>query len=721
MSDNKSNLHSINAKITATFFTLIIFIIISILYFSHTVFKTTITETQKQLTKSLVNTLQLSIDRISFSGKYHAQIFTDSIIEREKDLLFIYILSEDNRIIARSKKTNFTEALKFDVNSYLDLMATDSGLANITEKYVFTNEVCCENIKYHQMAMPYRADFDNSKSGIIIVGVSSANVDEKLNRNIMISLLIGAFTSLIALTLALHFSQKLSRPVNNLAQTFNGLLKYAPVNIIIRKKSGEIIEASSHYREIFDQQFRSNLVRKSYLNQWKFTFSEIDEHLRRGDSLFRKEFVFMNGESEEVYTTISFKIADKNSNEDSYCTIGINTSEENKFRKELEMRTYEAKKASEAKTSFLATMSHEIRTPLTSIIGFLGLLEDSLLSDTQEKYIRTAMGASENLLALINDILDYSKIESKDFKLEFGNISLEELGNDLVGIFEHQVREKNIQFNMVIDEDVHRNIITDGLRLRQVLINLIGNAIKFTPKGYIELGVKVLGRDGDFQRLRFSVTDTGIGIAKEQLSNIFEQFSQADNSISRNYGGTGLGLSITRKLIQMMGGSVHVSSELGKGSVFYFDLDFKMLSDHELLPKRQKGEELSDIDLSSKKILVVDDEESNRQLMNLYMTKLGLNIDFCDNGADSIPLVIDNSYDLVLMDIQMPGLDGVQTLKEIREFERINQIDSTKIFAFTANVFKEQLEEYRHQGFSGYLLKPFKKSDIIDFIRSNLS
>ncbi|EQC44356.1 ATP-binding protein [Bacteriovorax sp. Seq25_V] len=721
MNDNRSNLHSINAKITATFFTLIIFIIISILYFSHTVFKTTITETQKQLTKSLVNTLQLSIDRISFSGKYHAQIFADSIIEREKDILFIYILSEDNKVIALSKKPNFKTALKFDVNSYLDLMAHGDHLNDISDKYLFSNETCCEDLSYHQMVMPYRADFDNTKSGIIIVGVSSANVEEKLNRNVIISLLIGAFTSLIALTFALHFSQKLSRPVNNLAQTFNGLLKYAPVNIIIRKKSGEIVEASSHYREIFEQQFRSNLVRKSYLNQWKFTFSEIDEHLRRGDSLFRKEFVFMNGESEEVYTTISFKITDKNSNEENYCTIGINTSEENKFRKELEMRTYEAKKASEAKTSFLATMSHEIRTPLTSIIGFLGLLEDSILSDTQEKYIKTAMGASENLLALINDILDYSKIESKDFKLEYGNMSIDSLCEDLAGIFEHQVKEKNIEFRMNLENDVHKDVVTDSLRLRQVLINLIGNAIKFTPKGYIELGVKLLGRDGEYERLRFSVTDTGIGIAKEQLTNIFEQFSQADNSISRNYGGTGLGLSITRKLIQMMGGSIHVSSEVGTGSTFYFDLDFKMINESELMPKRQKGEELSDIDLSKRKILVVDDEESNRQLMNLYMSKLGVNIDFCDNGADSIPMVIDNKYDLVLMDIQMPGLDGVQTLKEIREFERMNNLDSTKIFAFTANVFKEQLDEYRDQGFSGYLLKPFKKSDIVDFIRTNLS
>lgn len=722
MSNSVQNLKKINLQIAITFFSLIIFIISILLYFNHTFYKETLLSSQKLLNKSLVNILQISIDRISFSGRYHAQIFADSLLEKEKDLLFINIITEDNKKIAFAKQKDFELEAQYDYSSFHEFinLNLDKTSNKDDQNYVYRFIQCCGGEEYYEVALPFLANFDHSKKGVIIVGISNFNVSKKLRENVLFSLIIGAFASLLGLTIAFQLAQKISMPINNLAQTFAGVLNHAPVNIVIRKPNGEIIEASENYKNIFNREFKTNLNRKSYLNQWKYAFKEIDEFLRVNGSITKKEYHFIDGDLDEYFTTISFKISQKNSNEDSYCTIAINTSDENKFRKELESKTNEAKKASEAKTSFLATMSHEIRTPLTSILGFLGLLEESVLSEKQEKYVRTALGASENLMALINDILDYSKIESNDFKLEYKFISLNELLTDIQGIFEHQIREKNLSFDLLIDSQIHDHIEADLLRMRQILINLIGNAIKFTSQGKITLQLQFLARESDYQSIRFNIIDTGIGISNVQISHIFDEFTQADNSISRRFGGTGLGLSITKKLIALMGGAIHVKSEVNKGSNFYFDLNFKVNEEAIKTRSQIKKENMNEEDFKNKKILVVDDEESNRQLINLFLTKYGIKIDFCDNGRDAIEMVIENEYDLVLMDIQMPEIDGVQAIKAIREQEKLLEKKESRVFAFTANVFKEQLDEYRAHGFNGHLLKPFKKSELIEFIAQNL-
>lgn len=730
MSLSISGIKTINLKISLTFFTLIVLISSTILYFNHKIFNDTITKSQRHLSRTILQILQESIGRISFAGNYHAQIFVDSLVEKEKDLLFIYIINDDNKKIALSKKDSFTEEIDYTVEKYYTLFNFDHKKnslyvehekENNDDQYVFNEyKKCCNNIQYYEIAMPYTASYDNSKKGIIVVGISAEDVKTKLTKNIFLSLIIGAFTSILGLTIILQLAKKLTAPVNNLALTFQGLLNHAPFNIVIRKQNGQVVEISENYKMIFEKDFKSSLNKKSYINQWKYAFKEIDDYLSKNSNILKKEFHFLNEDVDEYFTTISFQIVQKNPSLEYFCTIAINTSDEHKIRKVLEAKTYEAKRASIAKTSFLATMSHEIRTPLTSILGFLGLLEESILSEKQEKYVKTALGASENLMALINDILDYSKIESNDFKLEYSPMSLKNLFSDLSGIFEHQVKEKNLSFDLELDAGIKSIILADQLRLRQIFINLIGNAIKFTSNGGIKIKIELQKIENQRQFIRFHVIDTGIGIEEKQISHIFEEFTQADNSISRRFGGTGLGLSITKKLITLMGGDIYVTSKFGKGSTFFFDLDFDY--EEEALissPTHQDGKDLETL-YENKLILVVDDEDSNRQLINLYLSKLGLNMDFCDNGKDAVDMALKKSYDMILMDIQMPQYDGVKALQMIREEEALRGSKKTKVYAFTANVFKEQLDEYRLHGFDGHLLKPFKKKELIDFINNHI-
>jgi CheY-like chemotaxis protein len=297
--------------------------------------------------------------------------------------------------------------------------------------------------------------------------------------------------------------------------------------------------------------------------------------------------------------------------------------------------------------------------------------------------------------------------------------SLNDMCKNVEEIFKFQAKEKNLNFEVRVAPNVSEFVSADEIRLRQVLVNLIGNSMKFTSVGSVMCDVELRKTGVGNQTIRISVKDTGIGLKKDQITQIFDQFSQADNSISRKFGGTGLGLSITKKLVELMDGSIHVESEYGKGSLFYLDLKLEIVDAPDTIKTIVKDG--SKADYNSKKVLVVDDEESNRQLIELYMKKMGIIPDLAINGHEAIQLVKKNSYDMVLMDIQMPDCDGVQALKEIREHERIHGGELTPVFAFTANVFREQLDEYHQLGFNGHLTKPFKKNDLVNFFAEYLS
>ncbi len=397
----------------------------------------------------------------------------------------------------------------------------------------------------------------------------------------------------------------------------------------------------------------------------------------------------------------------------------------------------EAESASRAKTDFLASMSHEIRTPMNAIIGMTDLLKETPLTEEQQKYVQVFSSAGKNLLSIINDILDISKVETGRLDLETFPFELDELAETTCEALAFRAQEKGIELTYRIQPDVPTALIGDQGRLRQILINLIGNAIKFTEEGEVRLEVERHG-DGPGDReekrveLVFSVSDTGMGIPEEKTKIIFDSFRQADSTITRKHGGTGLGLAISMKLVELMEGRIWVESEPGQGSTFYFTAKFPVQAGPEGVvgqgPRDPKGEEASagqgramaqptaEEPLPPLNILLVEDNEDNVLLIKSFLKKTPYELGFAENGEIAIEKFASGEYDLVLMDIQMPIMDGYTATRKIRKWEKDRGLEATPIVALTAYASQEERDRCIEAGCDAHLSKPVKKTELLEAI-----
>ena len=379
---------------------------------------------------------------------------------------------------------------------------------------------------------------------------------------------------------------------------------------------------------------------------------------------------------------------------------------ENSLREAKEI----AEQANRAKSEFLANMSHEIRTPMNAILGFSEILYDRIENEQHKNFIKTILTSGKTLLALINDILDLSKVEAGKMELQFIPVNIEELLSEFKIIFTQKVREKGLEFKTEISETMPKIVLIDGLRLRQILFNLIGNSIKFTHSGYIKISALDDYDDvlEDCVNLILEIEDTGIGIPKEQQDIIFEAFRQQDGQSTRKYGGTGLGLTITRKLVEKMNGAISVQSEQGKGSIFRIILNsVKLISKHETNRLMMETEE-PEIEFLPASLLLVDDVEYNRDLIKNHVEKFDFKIIEAENGDEALERLEIFKPDLILMDMRMPGKGGFETTQIIKKDENLKDIP---VVAFTASVMKES-EAKIISFFDGYLRKPVSKSSL---------
>jgi PAS domain S-box-containing protein len=397
--------------------------------------------------------------------------------------------------------------------------------------------------------------------------------------------------------------------------------------------------------------------------------------------------------------------------------IHLDITEQKRLEIELAMAKTFAESAAKAKELFLANMSHEIRTPLNVIIGMIRQLTKENLSKDQHFYVKQSESSAKHLLTILNNVLDIAKIESGDMEIESVSFSPSALVYNVHSIMYSQATEKNISFLLSVDSEINPVLLGDEKRLRQVLINLVGNAIKFTNKGIIKLSVTLVKSNQNSQLLKFSVEDTGIGMSEAFISKIFDKFSQEQNASNRNYEGTGLGLAISKDLIQLMGGDLHVISEKNKGTNFTFELDFKIGEEYNLLPVGQKVKEGI---FKEKTVLLVEDNEINRFIAIQSLNYLGFDVTEAENGLVAINIIQNNDFDLILMDIQMPVMDGLQATTFIRE----NLYNSTPIIALTANAFKHDIELYLEKGMNEYITKPYDENDFfskIEFVMQNFN
>jgi signal transduction histidine kinase/HPt (histidine-containing phosphotransfer) domain-containing protein len=392
------------------------------------------------------------------------------------------------------------------------------------------------------------------------------------------------------------------------------------------------------------------------------------------------------------------------------------------FKKTEEQLTLEKRIAEETvrvKQEFLAHMSHEIRTPMNGIIGLAEILYKTKTTVEQRKHIQSIISCSENLLLIINDILDLSKIEAGRMAFEKMPFSLKEAIANCLSIFAQGAAEKNIKLTSLISKGVPEFMTGDSLRLSQVLNNLLGNAVKFTDSGEVNLSVKCINENAEYLTLSFAVKDTGIGIPKEKQKLIFESFTQAGSDTTRRFGGTGLGLAIVKKILALQDGNIDVESEEGKGSEFRFTLMFSKASDEEIRTLKKTSAQVLSADLSNMNILAAEDNEMSRIILQNHFTHWKAKFQFASTGAEAVNLAKQNSFDIIIMDIQMPEMDGYSATRIIRGLPAEKAL--VPVIAVTSHATDTERIKCMECGMNDYLSKPYRAEELLYKITGNCS
>jgi len=481
--------------------------------------------------------------------------------------------------------------------------------------------------------------------------------------------------------------------------------------IMVVDEVGKIVRANKNYclmlNSVLDPQQLIGMDREEISNNEKSLFEDEDAFV---------EFQNSTSINNPASSTKEFKLKDgrilaidfipMNLNNDFIGTLWkySDITVQKKTEQVLIGEKNQAEEVAKAKQLFLANMSHEIRTPMNAILGLSGLLESSELNDEQLKYTKAIKTASENLLVVINDILDISKLDVDKLKIEFETFDFNQFINQVKDLLIYKIKEKGLEFDLRVSENVPPYLITDHFRLNQILLNIIGNAIKFTSRGGISLHIDAQLIDYKKTELIFEIIDTGVGIEEENLKKIFEVFSQEHANTAKKFGGSGLGLNISNKLSNLLGGNMKITSRKNHGSNVIIKIPMEIATAVEVQKLKINVDE---IDISNKRVLIVEDNEFNRLVANRLLTKYKCLISEAFNGLEAIIKLDSMEYDVILMDIQMPVMNGCEAFEIIRSF-KIN----TPIIALTANASSEEKEKCLKMGFDDYLTKPFKPEDL---------
>lgn len=482
--------------------------------------------------------------------------------------------------------------------------------------------------------------------------------------------------------------------------------------VVINNSKGEIEWVNPAFEKITGYYLKE--VKKKYLGdiiQGELTDTNIIQSARdlsKNKKSFEVDLLAYRKDRKPMWiSVINSVILNKQGEVEKYIEVIIDISAKKKVELELITAKEEALQLSRAKDMFISVMTHEIRTPLNAVIGMSHLLQQGDPDLSQKENLDILKFSAENLMLLINDVLDFTKIETGNIELEKANVDLRDLVQGITGSMQFKTREKQIELTQNIDNEIPATVVGDRTRLSQILLNLVSNAVKFTEEGGVTVELRVVEQNEQEVRIRFAVTDTGIGIANNKLNTIFETFKQAEADTTRKYGGTGLGLAISKRLIELHDSRINVESQPGKGSTFWFAITFKKVdkNDHNNI-NVETGLNIN--------VLVVDDNQINRLLINKILTKWGATIDFAENGLQAVSKVeTHRNFDVVLMDIHMPEMGGLEATQVIRS-KAEPYFKQLPIIALTASMLTNQMSQIGDAGMNDYILKPFEPKTLFE-------
>ena len=634
-------------------------------------------------------------------------------LSKEKKNLFveqtklIYLSSEEvSAIIGMLKPYDDTNTLRELMKNILSKI---DELSNNTE-YILHWELNKEElekyleISHYAIGLSYQLNEENINIIESSLTKRESELENKLATYKFLLIAIILLISIISLYFHRLFSENFEKEkeIKLMHSTLNDLVLFSKTDTDgkITYISNAFEKLSGYSREeLIGENF--NLISNSDMD--KSIFKDLWETI-----LNNKTWVgeiknrYKDGSSYWLESTIKPEHNDKNE------LIGfISYSENITNKKDLEIEKIKTQNALDFKTKFFSNLSHEIRTPLNAIIGLSDLVKKENLSDKVKDFMNKILSASDILLGVINDVLDISKIESGKMTIEKVPLNVKKTAHNIENIVSFKAKEKGVDINVDFVNLANSNRLGDSLRISQVLTNLLNNAIKFTPKGSVTLRVE----DIDNSFIKFDIIDTGIGLKEEQITTLFEEYTQADTSTSRKYGGTGLGLSICKNLVELMGGEIWVKSNFGEGSTFSFQIPLEVDLKKEIVNKDETQDIENIIDevnsIENINILIAEDNKTNQMILEMLLDDTKINLDFAENGEVAVKKFKDSSYDLIFMDIQMPKMNGYEATKAIREIN-----SEILIIGLSGNAAKEEVNKALVNGMNNYLTKPIKQEKL---------
>ncbi len=689
---------------------------------------------EDKLTTLTTRVLANAVSRISFSGKYHARLMLEEVKQSYSDIVYLRLIDKSGKVLAHSDPDHNDKQVEPTVLA-LVRQVTSGKMPQVLRQLQH------EGLPVREVTLVYRGGYDNAVLGAFQVGLSEQERWNALQRGFILISAVVAGLLVVGIYATLRLSAYFGKPVRQVAQALSQerahlrtLLQTLPDLVWLKDENGIYLACNARFERFFGASEAQILGKTDY----DFVDEELADFFREhdrkamavgGPSVNEERISFADDGHEELLETIKTPMYDQEGLLIGVLGIGRDITQRKQAEDELrhhrehleelvDARTREladardsAEAANRAKGDFLANMSHEVRTPMNGIIGMTELALRTELDDTQRNYVSKAHHSAENLLGILNDILDFSKIEAGKLEFETIDFRLKEVMDNYVNVLRLKAEEKSLQLKIHIDRDVPRQLLGDPLRLGQILINLGGNAVKFSqPGGDVTLRVSVQEQTQRDALLHFSLQDQGIGMSGEQQRNVFQAFSQGDSSTTRMYGGTGLGLIISKNIVQMMQGDIWVESEPDIGSTFHFTVRLGTPQGRSIAAEPPAGQDKATAEdfttrLQGTKILVVEDNAINQELVQTLLSGMDIKVETADNGAQALQLLETGSFDGVLMDCQMPTMDGYEATRRIRGQEKFRHLP---IIAMTANAMKGDRERVLEVGMNDHIAKPIK-------------